>query len=133
MTHSAQRMTVYKRWYVIKSFRDLDIWNKGMQIAREVYQFTSKLPVEEKYGLASQMRRAAVSLPSNIAEGFRRRNSKEFKQFLHIALGSAAELETQLELCRELFNTESEKTENLFEWLDHFQAMTMSLIKELNA
>lgn len=104
-----------------------------MEIAGEIYQFTSTLPVEEKFGLISQMRRASVSLPSNVAEGFRRRSQKEFKQFLHVALGSAAELETQLELCHRLFNITEIETRALLEHLDHFQGMTMSLIKELKA
>jgi four helix bundle protein len=121
----------------IKTFRDLRIWQTAMQIAREIYQLTSDLPAEEKFGLVSQMRRAAISLPSNVAEGFRRRNQAEFRQFLHVALGSAAELETQLELCEDLyFNRETKPmthVSNLMTKLNEFQAMTMTLIKEINS
>ena len=102
-----------------------------MQIAKEAYKLTSRLPATEQFGLVSQMRRAAVSLPSNIAEGFRRRNENEFRQFLHVALGSAAELETQVQLCKELHGFDTTEIKKFLELLDHFQAMTMSLIKKL--
>ena len=102
-----------------------------MEIARRIYRFTSGLPREEQYGLISQMRRAAVSLPSNVAEGFRRRNDKEFRQFLYISLGSAAELETQIELCIELHSMGADEAGELLKALDHFQAMVMNLIKTL--
>jgi four helix bundle protein len=116
---------------VIKSFRDLIVWKKGMEIVQEIYSFSSLLPKEEQYGLVSQMRRAAISLPSNIAEGFRRRNQREFRQFLHVSLGSAAELETQLELCRNLYKHDNGRIEKILDQLDHFQAVTMNLIKEI--
>ncbi|HEY1501232.1 MAG TPA: four helix bundle protein [Acidobacteriaceae bacterium] len=83
-------------------FKDLLIWQKGMALARKVYDLTARLPAEEKFGLSSQMRRAAVSIPSNIAEGQVRRGTKEFVQFLAHASGSLAELETQLLLSVEL-------------------------------
>jgi four helix bundle protein len=80
----------------IESFKDLKIWQLGMAIVEGVYELTKKFPREELYGLTSQMRRAAVSIPANIAEGFRRYHPKEHKQFLSIAMGSAAESETEL-------------------------------------
>lgn len=83
---------------VIKSYRDLDVWRMGLELAEAVYQSTSSFPKAELFGLTSQMRRAAVSVPSNIAEGRERGSSKEFLRFISIALGSLAELETQLEL-----------------------------------
>ena len=76
-------------------FKKLKIWQKGMEIARLVYQSTREFPEEEKFCLVAQMRRAAISIPSNIAEGYARKNEKEFKQFTYVALGSLAELETQ--------------------------------------
>ena len=76
----------------IRSFRDLQIWQKGLQITKEVYVLTQELPKEEMFGLISQMRRSAISIPSNIAEGRARSSRKDFSQFLHIALGSSAEL-----------------------------------------
>jgi four helix bundle protein len=113
----------------IETYRDLEIWRKGMEIVDQVYQTTRKLPPEEQYGLVSQMRRAAVRMPSVIAEGFRRRNQKEFRQFLHVALGSAAELETQIEICRRQHRINETDANGLGDVLDHFQAMTMNLIK----
>ncbi|GAA0747787.1 four helix bundle protein [Gaetbulibacter jejuensis] len=75
--------------------KDLDVWKKSMDLVVEVYDWTTLFPDEEKYGLISQMRRAAVSIPSNIAEGSARKGDKELLQFINIALGSVAELETQ--------------------------------------
>ena len=83
----------------LRSFRDLIVWQKAMLLAREIYQLVKMLPVEERYALSDQMRRAAVSVPSNIAEGQARNSTKGFIQFLHIAKGSNAELMTQLLLC----------------------------------
>lgn len=79
-------------------FRDLVVWQKSMQLAVSVYDLTKQFPREELYGLTSQMRRSAVSIPSNIAEGQGRANSGEFRQFIAIARGSNCELQTQLEL-----------------------------------
>jgi four helix bundle protein len=78
----------------IKSFRDLDAWKKGIKIVRDIYRVTSALPKHQSHGLISQMQRATVSIPSNIAEGFNRFQNKEYKRFLYIASGSCAELET---------------------------------------
>lgn len=77
-------------------YKDLKIWQRGMSLTKTIYRLTAGFPSEEKFGLASQMRRAAVSIPSNIAEGQARRGTKEFVQFLALASGSLAELETQL-------------------------------------
>jgi four helix bundle protein len=85
-----------------KGFRDLLVWQKSMELAIEVYKLTKYFPREEIYGLTSQIRRAAVSIPSNIAEGQGRLNKKEFQQFLGIARGSTYELQTQLELAKAL-------------------------------
>ncbi len=80
----------------IRGHKDLDVWKKSMCFVTEVYRVTQSFPKAEIYGLANQMRRAAVSVPSNIAEGAGRAARKEFLQFLHIALGSLSELETQI-------------------------------------
>ncbi len=90
-----------------------------------------KFPKEEIYGLSSQMRRSAVSIPSNAAEGFRRYHNKEFRQFLYIALGSCAELETQVSISKELNYVKIEKEEELLEILDHISRMITNLIKKL--
>lgn len=79
-----------------RHYKELLIWKKGMELTADVYRLTARFPAEEKYGLASQMRRAAVSVPSNIAEGQARHGRGEFLQFLSHASGSLAELETQL-------------------------------------
>ena len=80
----------------IKIHKDLDVWKKSMDLVEGVYRLTKSFPDSEKYGLTNQMRRCAVSIPSNIAEGAGRNSKKEFKQFLYISLGSISELETQL-------------------------------------
>jgi four helix bundle protein len=84
------------------SFRDLTVWQRSMQLTVAVYKLTQQFSREELYGLTSQIRRSAVSLPSNIAEGHGRLNTPEFRQFLGIARGSNCELQTQLELARAL-------------------------------
>ncbi len=81
---------------MIKDFKDLIVWQKGMELAEEVYRLVRILPKEELFGLSDQMKRAAISIPSNIAEGYGRNSTKEYIRFLAIAKGSKAELETQL-------------------------------------
>lgn len=83
-------------------YRDIIAWQKSMLLVEQVYRFTSKFPPSEQFGLTSQMRRCAVSIPSNIAEGSKRHSRPDFRHFLSIALGSAAELETQVEIATRL-------------------------------
>lgn len=80
----------------MKTHKDLEVWKKSVEFVTDLYKVTQDFPKEEFYGLTSQMRRAAVSIPSNIAEGSARQGNKELVQFLYIALGSAVELDTQL-------------------------------------
>jgi len=80
----------------VATHKELNIWKEGIELVTRIYKIAKKFPDEEKFGLISQMRRAAVSVPSNIAEGAARKNDKEFIQFLYIALGSLSELETQI-------------------------------------
>jgi four helix bundle protein len=87
----------------IQSFKELLVWQRAMELAREIYTITKKFPASEQYGLVSQMRRCAVSVPSNIAEGEKRGTRKDFVQFLRIADGSASELETQLILVSDIY------------------------------
>ena len=89
----------------INSYKDLDVWKQSMQLSKNVYRLADELPPEEKYGLSSQLKRASVSIPSNIAEGSRR-SSRDFRRFIKMALGSASELETQLLLAEELHGAE---------------------------
>ena len=86
----------------IQSFKDLIVWQKSMLLAKKVYLATENYPKNELYGIVSQMRRASVSIPSNIAEGYGRKSRKEYSQFYSIAYGSHLELETQLILSHEL-------------------------------
>src|SRR2546427_8326633 len=83
---------------VIRDYKDLQVWQKGMALAKQIYQMTQAFPSEEKFGIVSQMRRAAVSVPSNLAEGQARNTTGEFVQFISHAEGSLAELDTQLRL-----------------------------------
>ena len=86
----------------MRNFRSLNIWKDGIVLVKRIYKLTDCVPYEEKYGLKSQMCRAVVSIPSNIAEGCSRNSETEFKRFLEIAIGSAFELETQLIILSEL-------------------------------
>ncbi len=86
----------------VRTYKDLIVWQRGMEIVKEVYLLTERFSADERYGLASQMQRAAVAIPSNIAEGYLRKHKKEYVQFLSISLGSAAELETQVLICKSL-------------------------------
>ena len=88
----------------IKSYKDLIVWQKGYELVKQVYKITAKLPQAEVFGLQSQMRRSAVSIVSNIAEGSSRKTRKDYSHFLNISYGSISELETQLFLCRDLYN-----------------------------
>ncbi len=86
----------------IKTFRDLIAWQKGRVLVKHVYQVTTAMPASERFGLTSQMRRAAVSIPSNIAEGYARQSLADYLRYLRMARGSLAELETQLVLAEDL-------------------------------
>ncbi len=86
----------------IFTYKYLDLWKESMELAEEIYRVTQGYPDTEKFGLVTQMRRATVSIPSNIAEGYRRKGRGEYIQFLSYAYGSASELETQIELSRRL-------------------------------
>lgn len=86
----------------MKTHKDLRIWKEGILLSKEIYQYTANLPDSERFGITKQLKRCAVSVPINIAEGAARQYDKEYIQFLHISLGSLSELETLLILCREL-------------------------------
>lgn len=111
-----------------KSYRDLIVWQKSFQLTKALYLYTESLPTEEKFGLISQMQRSAVSIPSNIAEGQQRSSAKEFKQFLFIARGSAAELSTQLLLSKEIYNKE---VDDILNSIEEVQKMLYSLIQKI--
>lgn len=117
----------------IKSYKELIVWQKAMELAREIFKLTEKFPKSELYGIVSQMRRAAVAIPSDIAEGYGRRSQKEYSRFYAIAYGSGLELETQLILSKELkFAPEKDfqKSEAL---LTEVLKMLNSMTKKLGA
>lgn len=119
----------------INSYKDLKVWQKSMNLVTEIYNITEKFPKSEVYGLAGQIQRASVAIPSNIAEGQKRNHSKEFLQFLYISYGSGAELETQIEICKrldKLKNLDYNKAEGLLnEIMKMLNVIISSLKKKL--
>jgi four helix bundle protein len=115
-----------------QNYKDLVVWQKGIALAKAIYQLTSRFPSEEKFGLVSQMRRAAVSIPSNIAEGQARHTTGEFIQFISHAEGSTAELETQLILSVELGFIMKKQSMNEFIFLDDIRRMLNGLRRKLS-
>lgn len=115
----------------MKNFKKLKVWEKGMDIVVMTYQIIVELPKRELFGLVSQMNRAAVSVPSNIAEGSSRDSVKDFRHFLRIALGSCFELETQLLIVEKLEFLTSSIVERLKIEIDEEQKMIMSLMKKI--
>jgi four helix bundle protein len=111
--------------------KDLQIWQKGIEIVDKIYALTDSFPKAELYGLSSQMKKASVSIPSNIAEGFARNHSKEYKQFLSIALGSCAELDTQLIIANRRDYIKKNDLEVLADQINHESRMISSLINKL--
>lgn len=117
----------------VSSYRDLRVWQLGMELAKEVYLLTQSFPQEERYGLRSQVRDAAVSIPSNIAEGHARGFTKEFLRFISIATGSLAELETQLLLAESLGYCDKLRIMNLLNKCTQESKMLSSLRRRLQA
>ena len=107
------------------------MWKLGKEIVIDIYNYTAKFPKDELYGLVSQMRRAAIGIPSNIAEGFNRFHNKEYRQFLYISLGCSAELETQIEVAFDLGYLDEDSRIILLEKLDHESRMLRNLVKKL--
>ena len=116
----------------IKSFKDLKIWKRGMKLIEDIYTNTRTFPKGEMYGLTSQLRRSAISIPSNISEGFARLHNKEYKQFLYMSLGSCAELTTQIIIASQLGYIDNVNSDNLLHDVEEISKMTMGLIKKLN-
>ncbi|MEK7546783.1 MAG: four helix bundle protein [Patescibacteria group bacterium] len=113
----------------LKSYKELEVWKKSILLVKEVYDLSNKLPKSEIYGLVSQIRRSAVSVPSNIAEGYKRHGLGEYLQFLSVADASAAELETQIILIKSIYpEVDVLKAGNL---LTEIQKMLFVLIKKL--
>ncbi|MBN2183352.1 MAG: four helix bundle protein [Sedimentisphaerales bacterium] len=115
----------------IKDYKDLKVWQKGIEIVDKVYTLTAKFPKEELYGLTLQMRKASVSIPSNISEGFAREHTKEYRQYLRISLGSCAELDTQSIIANRRKYITKQELDDLSENLNHESRMLVNLIKTL--
>ena len=115
----------------VRSYRDLLIWQKGIELVAEIYQLTNQFPQHELYGLTNQIRRAAVSIPSNIAEGQSRQYANEFRQFLHIALGSLSEVDTQMVLALRLSYINEGQQKAIEQQIIELKKMTRALINKL--
>ena len=115
----------------INSYKDLKVWNKAMDLTTMVYDALKTFPPKEEYGLSSQMRRSSVSIPSNIAEGYGRNSTLDYCRFLQIALGSAYELETQVELARRLDYVDNDTANKLTTQLTEVGRMLNSLINKI--
>jgi len=117
----------------MRDFRKLNVWIQAVEIVTKIYELSSMLPDAEKFGLKSQIQRAAVSIPSNIAEGASRNSEVEFKRFLEIAIGSSFELETQFILIQKLKMIDSENLQEIFVLISMEQKMINSLISKINS
>ena len=114
-----------------KSFRELIVWNKSIDLVIRMYKLTEKFPKSEIYGLTSQMRRAVVAIPSNIAEGYLRSHTKEYAQFINIAFSSGAELDTQLEISKLLHYVSQNEYSDIVNLLNEIMRMLNKLSRVL--
>ncbi len=110
----------------MRKFKELKIWQKGIDLTVDIYKLTKKLPSDERFGLTSQMTRSAVSIPCNIAEGAGRNSDKEFDHFLSISNGSTNEIETQLIICERIGLLNSNDTKNCYSQIEEIQKMINS-------
>ena len=116
---------------MLKNYKDLKVWQKAYQLCITIYRLTKHFPKEEQYGLTSQIRRSAVSVPSNIAEGYGRKTTQEYMQSLYIAYGSHCELETQIMLSKDLGYIKSDDSRELQQNIGDVERMLKALIKSL--
>lgn len=116
---------------MITGYRDLIVWQRGVQLVTDIYVVTRDYPVTAEFGLKSQMRRSAVSIPSNIAEGYGRQSTKDYARFLGVARGSLFELETQLQICKNLEFISANTHESFHTTTDEIKRMLSALIKKL--
>lgn len=115
----------------VRSYRELKVWQKGIELVKIIYGLTQSFPKSEMYGLASQMQRAAISIPSNIAEGQARQHTGEFRQFIHIAIGSAAELDTQVIVATELGYITTQNAQPVLDLILEIRKMSYALVNKL--
>lgn len=113
------------------NFRNWDVWKNGKGLVKSIYQLTANFPNSEKYSLVDQLRRAAFSIPTNIAEGAGRNTEKDFRNFLYVALGSAFELETLLDISFELGFLSKDEYDLIFDKINHIQRQLNSLINKI--
>ena len=115
----------------MKDFRTLEVWQKAHSLSLAIYKGTANFPVDERFGLTSQIRRCCVSIEANIVEGCGRGGDQDFKRFLHMALGSASELDCELLLSRDLGFLASEQHQGLYKDLNSVKAMLSKLIRKI--
>ena len=115
----------------MKTYRDLDIWKKGMHLAANVYELAKELPEEEKFGLAQDITQTAVAITSNIANGAETKNDKEYKIFMDIVSGKLARLEAQIEIAKRLGYLNEDKTNNVFKQINLIRSQLSGLNKDL--
>jgi four helix bundle protein len=116
----------------MKTHKDLEVWRRSLDFVTDIYLVTQSFPKSELYGLTSQLRRAAVSIPSNISEGAARKSPTEFKRYLHISLGSLSEVETQLLISRNLNYMSDENFESLINEQGNIARLTQGLIRSIS-
>ncbi len=117
----------------VKTHRDLQIWQKSMDLVTIIYNATDNFPASEKFGLLSQIRRASVSVPANIAEGLGKRSNGDFKRFLNISMGSLFELQTEIEISKNLGFLSESKFEELYNYTREVERMMSSFIRTLQS
>lgn len=115
----------------MSTFRDLKIWQKSMNLVTQIYKETESFPESEKYGLVSQIRRSAVSIPSNIAEGYGRNSDGDFQRFLNISMGSLFEIQTQLQIAQNLEYLDTKENERLYRLSREIERMLSSFIRSI--
>lgn len=116
---------------MLKNYKELKVWQRAYKLSLEIYRVTKSFPNDEKYGLTSQMRRAAVSVPSNIAEGYGRKTIPEYTRSLYVAYGSNCELETQILISGDLSYIKAEEMTKLQNDIEEVERMLKALIKSL--
>jgi len=129
--NSGQWSVREKKMAEVKSYKDLLIWQKGIDLVVEVYKAVKTFPREELFALSDQIRRSSVSVPSNIAEGQARQHTAEFRQFLHVSLGSLAELDTQTIIANKLGYLSEETLSSISNGITELRKMISSLISKL--
>ncbi len=116
----------------MKNYRDLIVWQKSIQFVTEIYKSTRKFPKEEQYGLTSQINRAAISIPSNIAEGYGRRSTNDYIRFLQISMGSVYEIQTQLEISKNIEILSADEYLQIHENSREIERMLSSMINKIH-